>query len=344
MKSDELKLRIMLLNGEEVESQSAGNAGDGGVEGAAGGIVSGADEDSSNDEDDGAEEEEINEEDVERNRGRDRINNRNKLLYGDSGGGGGNDDGEEDEVDVFEALKRRREQYLARTAAPPIETDSDEGRAPAKLNSNNGDNRAIGGRGAPEIEYEVGDGGDTESLRLRLDDLEDSEDNDVVDDDDLRNNRHHHDGDVVVRTEAVDKEEEKENIDGINMTLTSGMRRKKQQIIDSESEDDETIQTDRFDALKGDTLAEGVGPASPRGRRRRLSGERGIGEDDNSSQDVVTQRRASKKRERSENDSADSDQGDEGSSGAKGKPTGSETQMKAKRKRIVIADDDDDED
>lgn len=341
MKAGELKLRIMLLNGEEVESQSAANGDDAEADGDS----SGADENSS---DGDAEQEEINEEDVERER--DRINNRNKLLYNDQRG----DEEDEDEVDVFEALKRRREQYLGKKATiRPIETDSENDEAPAKLNSNNTPNNMVATGAAGDVqeqEYEVGDGGDTESLRLRLDDLEDSDENDA---DDLRNNHHRDDDGMAMMLRGLaaendDNEGEKENIDEINMTLTTGMRRKKQKIIDSDSEEDETIQTDRFDAsLKGDTLARG---SDSGGDITILDVDA-----DESSQDVVTQqRRVSKKRERSENDSSDSDHAsntgeDENGPTSKAsvgrtKTAGLETQMKVKRKRIVIADDDDDED
>lgn len=315
MKSDELKLRIMLLNGEEVDSQLLASTS---------AAAAAADGCSDAEESDGSSDEEINEEDVERDRTgeRDRINNRNKLLYADNA-----EEGEEE--DIFEALKKRRQQYLAKTT-PADETPSDEGqKRPVKATKVSKGRKRVESV-TEEEEVEVDDGGDTESMRLRLDDLEEEEEGQQ------RNNRAIDEDVTNDLAEADDKEDgeeegEKENVDGIN--VTSSGRRKRQKIIDSDSEEETTAMTsDPFDALlKGDATVE------QQTKTVMDEGESDADDEVVGKKNKNLSRRVSKKRERSEEDEADSDQDDNSVGKA------ASDQKKVKRKRIVIADDDDED-
>lgn len=304
MKSDDLKLRIMLLNGEEVDSQLLASAAAGGDADGGEGDVNGSDAEES----DGSSDEEIDGE-------RDRINSRrNTLLYGPS------DEEEGEEQDIFEALKKRRQQYLAKTGATSnteaVQDEQGDKVSAAPVQAKSGEIR-------PAAEIEPDDGGDTESMRLRLDDLEDSEEEEK---EEQENNR---EADEDVAAEGADgegKEGEKENANGLNVSLTG--RRKRQKIIDSDSEE-ETSGLSPSDALKGDSAM--------------------VMDDEEEAEEEEgrVKRRASKKRERSENDDSDQENGDaqnlldDDEKLSTKKPGG---QMKVKRKRIVIADDDDDED
>lgn len=280
-------------------------------------------------ESDGSSDEEINEEDVERDRTgeRDRINNRNKLLYADNA-----EEGEEE--DIFEALKKRRQQYLAKTTpADETPSDADEGQQrPVKATKVSKGRKRVESV-TEEEEVEVDDGGDTESMRLRLDDLEEDE---GEEEGQQRNNRAIDEDVTNDLAEADDKENgeeegEKENVDGIN--VTSSGRRKRQKIIDSDSEEETTAMTsDPFDALlKGDATVE------QQTKTVMDEGESDADDEVVGKKNKNLSRRVSKKRERSEEDEADSDQDDNSVGKA------ASDQKKVKRKRIVIADDDDED-